>query len=406
MTGYGFTRIISIALLVIAIGGDRSGLKGDSIYSLLGIGESIEGADVRFRGMGDTGTAVMKGINLSYYNPAVLSNLEKGRISLIILPKRILARGNTGEQLTKAVKFPFLRLAFPLPWNGVISGGFFTGQDLNYNVKVAEYFLTPDISFTESWTGEGSINDVNITYAQKLGNRLSLGLGFRYRFGSSTEEWMIDFDADDYRDTYDRIVTEYRGAGYTAGFCSNLPGNLTVGASYISGVKSSANETVENPYSTYRKTEEIDIFLPHAVHIGMSYNPWNRLLIGVDFRRNFWSEFTCRDQHKSEFIDSDRYSFGTELFLGPDDRNFFYTQFPLRLGLSWGNFPILDSDSHRIREIMGSAGTGYTLPRGRGTIDIAVQFIQRGHLSKNPIQEEEWSLSLGFSSSELWSRKI
>ena len=397
---------ITFVLLIVALAGGFSDLRGDSIYSLLGIGETIEGSDARFRGMGDIGTGVQDGQNLSFHNPAVLSNLEQARISLLVLPTRTHAKGNNGEQVTRSVKFPFIRTAFTLPWKGVLSAGLFTRQNFNFQARIDRYSLTPDISYTESWNGEGSLNDASFVYAQQLGSLLSLGVEYRYCFGSSKEEWIIDFDDEDYRDTRDRLTTEYRGAGYSVGVCSNLPGNVTVGASYTSGIDSSAEEKRENLDSGYRDYRNVDIYIPYSVNLGISFRPWRRLLVGADFRKNFWSETTSDGDTVPGFIDSEKYAFGGELYLGGKEGDFFFFQFPLRFGASWRTFPVLDSGNNKVHEIMGSLGTGYVLPQKKGTIDRAIQFNQRGRLSDNPIREEEWNIVIGFTSLEIWSRKI
>ena len=389
-------------VLIVALEGGFSDLKGDSIYSLLGIGETIEGSDARFRGMGDIGTGVQAGQNLSFHNPAVLSTLEQARISLLVMPNRSLAKGNRGEQVTSSVKFPFIRAAFPFPWKGVLSAGLLTRQNYHFQARIDQYALTPDVSYTESWNGEGSLNDASIAYAQQFGSFFSLGLEYRYCFGSSKEEWIIDFDDEKYRDTRDQLPTEYRGAGYSIGFCTNLPAKVTVGVSYTSGIDSSAKQKRGNLDSDFSDYREVDLYIPHCLNFGISVQPWRRLLLGADFRKSFWSEMTSHPG----FIDSEKYAFGGEIHLGGTEDDFFYSQFPLRFGTSWRTFPVLDSGNNKVHEIMGSLGTGYTLPKGKGTIDLAIQFTQRGHLSNNPIQEEEWTVVLGFTSLEIWSRNI
>lgn len=169
-----------------------------SIFSCRELGEPVFSSDARTRSMGGL---------YHFYLPKSLT------IELSILQEII---NTNGKAKNFDFRLPNFRYILPLPKNIIIDGSISELLNLNFDIQSDWKKLGQDsLQYRIKGRGSVSLAKVCVGWWSKF---FSSEVGYSYIFGSSSEEWIIDFGS--ITDRYDTLILNFSGNGWT--FSSNV----------------------------------------------------------------------------------------------------------------------------------------------------------------------------------------
>lgn len=330
-------------------------------YSILWVGTAGEPLQPRHaREMAMGGVSIAIPYHLAGPNPASLS-LTRTSSSLTGV-QEIVSSGDGEDRVTSYdFRLPELTLAFPLPWDAAIDARYTQAIDADFDL--ASNGTVDDIPFVHELSRDGSIGNVSIGVGKTF-NVVTVGLRGGFNFGSFQDEQRIDFESQEYEDSYDQLLREFSGFAYDAGFLLRLAG-FSVGG--VHRAKSDCGS---------------DLLLPPSYGIGLAYSHRN-LLMGVDYNTSVWSE--SDDEYENAYSAG----VGCEYALG---------QTKLRAGYRYSSSYCYDITEHTI-----SAGFGFPFRQVNGGLELAVETVLRS--SNQDLNERLVRLGFTFWGGEKWERR-
>jgi hypothetical protein len=140
------------------------------------------------------------------------------------------------------------------------------------------------------------------------------------------------------------------------------------------------------------------------MHLGVSIEKNNTLLVGVDVGMQKWSEFRTVNNQSGNLVDAMTLSAGME-YTPKVSSTRYWDVVTYRLGFQYNQLPYQIAGT-QLNDINGSAGI--SLPVGAfrvNYITLSVVGGQRGALIGTQIREQYVRMALGFSLNDRWFRK-
>ncbi|MCI0513738.1 outer membrane protein transport protein [candidate division KSB1 bacterium] len=409
MTGKAFKWFSFVSLNVLFI---VAPLWSTSFYSTKGLGTYHEGIGAAGFGMGGGGIAVFDDRALTLLNPATLQPYQITRFSAHFNYESIDQKNAMGSGHSNYAN---------------VQGGHFLipiGTRYSFSLGIAPIFIA-DYSFqstsgagesaaTDILSGKGSLNRIFFSFYVNPLKRLHLGLAWNYTMGRYDERWRLDYDSDYYHDTSDLIRTKMRGNFLTCGLVVQPLNAWNVGAVFSTPFKVLTERTmtfnykvkVSEIYYEYGHTDlsggEID--LPASWGIGTAYRfPNKRVQLLADYFAAPFSQLKEKENPRApNYRDYYRVSAGIAYL--PTENPFApYREFiPLRLGFYYRQLPLKFQNEATIIEYAITAGTALPFYFSLGRMDLGIAWGKRGSLSKNPVEENFFSLMISVTGGEKW----
>ena len=339
------TLLVSLVFSTIVLG------QGDvnSPFSRFGIGDLEEGGFMHTRLMGGIGTSFVDIYHLNFENPASLSHLKRTGFDIGVTANRSTLNDQQVSSEQWSGNLSYIGLGFPLrnPLNEAFSR---EGYDLNLGMGFAlrpystvSYSITTRDQienigeFDRNFSGSGGLYNVLWSNSIRYKN-LSFGINTGYIFGKIDYERNIDF-IDELNAFDNQFSNSFTARGFTwdVGFLYTLTLNQTdldrnpgtvepkilsfgVTAKANTGISTSSDVRNVNFSQTALFIPAIDsVFvqdgvsgngtLPSELGIGLNYNLSNKLLLGVDYQKTFWSNYK-NDARPETLSDTYRLGFG------------------------------------------------------------------------------------------------
>jgi|GEM_PF-3308081 len=400
--GFPVMRAWVLGITVLAVlGGSVGAAECESIFSSLGLGETLLPTTARGRGMGGTGISVIDTVSGSFLNPATASLVERVTLSVVYVPEVRYPAGPEGASRNWSSRLSALSVVFPFPRGVSVSVGLGVWGDMSSEARWTGSNETT--AYEGRHEREGGIFALPFSLSFPLGERVLMAVGLSLTQVSSRETWSKLFPSAEYQDTRDVPEGEFSGA--------RLSGALLIrGSEKVSlGLVAYQGRDLEGTVRTrtifggdFESTASAH--LPALYGAGLCYHPRPGWSLAVEGWRTRWGDFRIADAAPLPDRVTHRVAVGLER--APERKTGSrLARLPLRVGY-WSEPAAFDRpDGEKVVTRMVTLGTGFPLV-GRGAwLDLAVEVGRVGEGSINGAQEKVVRFSLGLIASEKWHRK-
>lgn len=410
--------ILSLSFVLIS-GFLFSQSRISSPYSYYGLGNLSDIQSTRYIAMGGLSYAVNSPYSVNFMNPASytaydsLSFLFEGGITMNSIKLVTLDK----SQSANYASLGYLLFGFPVTKWWRASFGITPYSQSGYNIS--EIRTIDSIGKVKyNYKGDGGLNRVFVGSAFKIVKGLSLGFNASFLFGPLSKTRTTTFPDSVYMinsriDNTTRITafTFDFGLQYTLklkkdinigfGLIYGMPMNLSAKRNQFvetftmstSGIEY-VQDTIENSLDT-----KGSIYLPTKIGGGISVSKSNRWLVGVDVTWQNWSKFSNygeRDSMKNSLC----LAAGAE-YLPDYNSSSYLKRISYRVGYHHNN-TYLKLNGQDVNEFGISVGFGFPLRKSRSSINLTIEYGQKGTTDGRLIKENYTKFTLGFSAFERW----
>ena len=261
--------------------------------------------------------------------------------------------------------------------------------------------INSDYYYTKSYSGEGGFTQVYGGLSFNICNWVALGVNAYYMFGDINQSRGLTFtDAsmDSVRMTERLKVNSLRLRYGVQLFHTFGKHTVNMGAVFENKQPFSRMEyeQIETTTSDTVGTQNIGFEMPMMYGVGLSYTYDNRVLVGVDYMCQDWSNALYFGE-KNSLQTRHRWALGLEYRNDPTSRKY-VDQIYWRFG---ANYTTSYTKDYNQSEIGLSAGMGFPLRTIGSVINLSLEAGRRG-LSMNVLNENYFRLVVNASISEHW----
>lgn len=385
-----------------------------SPYSAIGIGDILDPTTAAKFGMAGLGVSNGTYFSLNIVNPALLHYNRVALFSAAVLGEsKTINQEGFEPYAAGSGQLNHMALAFPL-----ISGKLSTSLVLNpysavnYNVS---YIAPIEGSATDSafvtTKGDGGIDQLSLSFGGEVIKGLSFGVRASYLFSSIRKEGKSLAPItpnNNYVATLNERVSFQDfmfGLGMAYKYKIGETSSINVGATYDfeTDVKSKLFTRFDQELitggtvfaDTINDNTPISVKLPSKLALGLSYNHKNKLVVGVDYSAQDWTQTKEIVSGASIYTKREKYVFGVEVTPDINSIDNYLKRMTYRAGASFTNTPYILSDT-QITDF--GINFGLSLPVVRfSSLDFGFQMGTRGTLSNNLIQENYFKVYFGVS---------
>lgn len=418
----------------------------NSPYSRYGIGNLAPQGNVLNRGMGGIAAGFADPITINYLNPASYGKLVYTTLDVgLQIDSRTIKSTSPVDKFTSAnAAISYLQIAFPLLNGNKKATAKRIGWGANLGLrpiskidyKIEKFGRIPNIdSVANLYEGSGGLNEAFIGTGVSI-KSFSFGINAGYIFGNkdySTRTMFIN-DTVSYQSSNSAIKTSIGGVSVNGGIQYEkifknkkddkaLPAILRIGA-YGSLQKTyNASQNILRETFAYNTTtgstvridsiyindKDGSVQLPATYGIGFTYDDQKHLMYGVDFETSNWSNYRLNGQ--KDLVQNNWTVKAGFQYLPASTESKKYSQFvKYRAGIYFG--PDYIVANKKLSQFAVTVGAGLPLKLRRAYYDlersfmnVAVEYGRRGNNS-NIISENILHISLGFTLSDIWFRRL
>lgn len=382
----------------------------NSIYSMFGVGRTVDYNFGINKSLGGTGIAFHTGRALNFANPATY---------LGILPNSMIIESGAygiwsesaskkNSQATGNMNVSYFATGLYLADWWAFTFGIVPFSYINYEITSTDQIQGELTEFEKNFRGTGGFNRINVGNSFEIYKNLAIGLNASFIFGSINQtETALNTDSfAGYELTNQRRAHSFYldyGIHY-----SIVRGEWLYSLGAIYGAAQKLNTTEALDFTYNNATIELDpddlaaIRIPKKIGVGLALHKVRNFRLGLDYELNRWANLSFANPHL-ETKDSHRFAFGAELFPGQKLSEPWFRKIYYRLGVNYKN-SYLEIDHIPIRSIGATVGLGVPISR-ISLINVAFELGKEGTQTKGLIEDRYWGFYLNFSLSELWAVK-
>jgi hypothetical protein len=377
-----------------------------SPYTAFGLGDMQYLSSTRTDAMGIQGISLM-GDYVNNLNPASSADLKFTDISLsfkygfLQLSQSKISDGNVNG----------INLGIPLSNQRGMTLTIGFNSMIRSSYKIYNQITTPDLTYGQTYAGNGGISRVNLGLTYKVLGGIFLGAEYNYAFGNKTKLSFLDFGNQLYQNTYIRKENNLTGSFFKGGLIfdinkitnSDKAGDFTVGFLYQSKLDLNSDEDAIYASSIGNdtvKTSTSNTQVPQAFGFGITKKFGKKFLISSDVLYQQWSDFIPGNLSKTSYINSARYGIGVEFAPSTKSDKTFWEGLTYRMGAFYDNdyFTVNDQKINRYGLSVGCA-----IPLGTyNSVDLGISYSIRGKTGDGLIQEKYLKFTAGLNFGELW----
>jgi len=415
-------RFFSLFLLLSSFA-----LRGQNLtkspYSIIGIGDLQFLGTAQQSGMGQVGLGGRKSAEINMLNPASFSGLKYTVI------EGALTYGvgtlNKGNQSSKVDNSSFSYFMFGVPLHAKLGWGMVFGispySNIGYNVSSTKTY--PDFVGTTQFVGSGGLSRFHFGTGIKIIKNLSVGINASYLFGQTTTEQKLIippiYNKLNIAETRDRTVggTQLQtGIQYHTDFLWGKEKYVFVaGATYTLGADIDAKEKyfvrslgvgqtlgVLDTIAYNNKNVGV-ITLPASYAAGISLEKKEKWMIAVDVNLANWENYRSFGSTDS-LRNSVGFAIGGSYVPNASDYKHYFNRIEYRIGGRYDNGTLIIANKS-IATYAVSAGMGFPLGKSKTRLNISGEYIVRGTLENDLIQEQYFRFILGINFSDKWFQR-
>ncbi|MFZ1520068.1 MAG: hypothetical protein WAU11_14920 [Ignavibacteriaceae bacterium] len=388
--------------------------QSNSVYTRSGFGDLEYGYSAKMIGIGNIGTALLDPDHLIVTNPASWSALTRTRIEFGIGYRGTLISDNIQSNYTSETDFKGFTFGFPVSREygiGVVTGLLPYSRVSYEAVKVypAENVIP---SYKLLYEGKGGLSKLFIGSSVFLPLDFSAGVTLDYYFGNQNYISTIEFDESDYINTTYENLRSSTGFGTTFGLISsnlakaiNLENltDLRIGLAY-NYVGNLNTDTLFTQTSLFLvdtvAISNTEMKIPARFTGGISFVLQDSYCFNLDYMFQPMSKYKFNNKADINLKDAARYSAAFEYKPKKSVGMTELEQMVWRFGLSYEQTQYVFNGKD-INQF--SVYGGFSYPLGiDNTLDLAIEYSNRGTTENNLLNENAIKIYLGISFGELW----
>lgn len=398
--------LIAILVLPVYL---QAQINYSSPYSIFGIGDRVGTSLGRNSLIAGGGVALGSDNYLNSRNPASLFALDSQSVvfDLGVNYNYILWKSQGEQSVHHDGNLNYIGLALKPTKNWGLAFSLMPYSQSGYEVNKTTELPGDGFYYDQTFTGSGGINKASLLSSYTLFNRLSLGIGFQYYFGSQEFSEYIDPMAN--LTSYTIEENRYTGSiGFEYGINYQQPlgqSKLTIGGTFTSekdldyrsefSIYDSDDETIDE----YSRSKS-DIVLPMEYSAGMAFYFRKSFVLSADYSYADWSA-TDTDFDGIKVNDEKKYTVGIQYKLK--------SRFPMRdipvpsffAGASYEE-GYINIYGNGINSYSFTVGGELPVNKGKNYIRLAYGFKNYGTTSDGLIKVTTNSISLSFSLMDRW----
>lgn len=396
-----FLRYILLSLSVFLMLPLVAQNNTSSPFSCYGLGDINDNVPNSYRAMGSVGIGMRNRKVICPSQPASITACDSLTFMFDIAADVMWT--HYGDAVGKKNKangnLDYITLQFPIYKRWVaFSAGLMPFSSVGYNISMRDS-IKSDYHYNTVFFGNGGISEVYGGLSVNLFDWVSLGANVYYMFGDVSNSRTVTFDEAEVNSVVQASETSVSSVRFREG----LQLFHTFGKhSFVLGGIFENKRTLRCDYVIAESTQLDTVWtaeniaqVPMMFGVGASYTWDNRLTVGFDFSRSYWSQ-TKNITGFDELQDRNKYAFGMEYRHNPIGRNYAERMF-WRVGCN-----ISDNYVKKITapDYMVSIGFGFPL-RNAGTVfNATLEYGHRG--SPAMLQENYLRLTINASICENW----
>ena len=403
-------KIAIILFLILVSFSSFSQSLSSSPYSIYGLGSLYESDFGSIPAIGSSGVALPSTRFINSLNPASLGFMYKNHFIFDVGGNIIQTsyQDVSRKENRNNVQFSHIAFAFPVTTKSAVSVALKPYSSAGF--KISDYKLPIQDSneeYTLSATGTGGLNNFDISYGYRIGNKLSLGLSTSILFGSTKDarEYIIANSVANINKE-----SSYNGARLNLGGQFKIDSTFTIGANLKSPSKINATKVqsvitynsdleASNTIESDVHSDTDDYFLPFEFTVGFNKQFRNNLSLSMDYEKAFWQNTNQADMY-GNYLNQDKFKMGFTYRKEENLRSYFdRIQFSTGLNYDTG---FLEIDNKRISNKAISFGVSLPIENTFSMLNISYSYGQRGRISNGLIKENYHKISLNLSLDGIW----
>ncbi len=417
--------MIGRIFLVLMLGLPMLGLAQESTaspYSYNGIG------DFQFRGTHENramgGISVFAdSIHLNLQDPSSLAQLKLTNYSVGINYNRLGLKNETQSASDESASVDYLAIAFPITNKMAVSFGIAPRTAVGYQLRSRGEF-NEDQGQTETFSGEGGLNEIFLSAGYAITDKLSFGATGRYNFGSIQNSSTISIEDVEFG-TVNDYASNLNGFDFTLGMNYRQP--LSNDKYWTSNVVYNFEHKLqsENRQTLSRintlgsvlivSEQEVDlgdqvrteVDIPYSMSLGFGYGKEKKWFVGANYFFNQNSHFEDRFFNVNDnviFEDGLRASIGGFYIPKYDSFTSYWSRVVYRAGLRYEDTGLV-VNGEQINDFGISFGVGLPISRNFSNINLGFELGRRGTTNASLIQENYVNVRLSVSLNDRWFQK-
>lgn len=409
--------------------------NSSSPYSIFGIGDEFNPRTVEQSSMGGIGVAFKTNKHLNFINPAANANLRFATYSLAGSITFLNLKENNASQSGNSTSLRYISLGFPIGKKAGFSLGLQPQSSVGYSLLNQIPLNSDSPTEITKYTGNGGTNRLYGGFGIEVIDGLSLGIETAFIFGNVNNTILNSRDGVALG-TKNEEQSTVKGGQYKLGvqYQRKLPNKLqlNIGAAlqlendltvkskqYLYSVSFSAagyqipRDTIVN--SSY----EGKYTMPLKTTLGVGIGKINKWYAGVNYEtQNAIKDNTLDIGSAYKYKNSNRISVGGFYLPKINSISSFWNRVTYRAGIRFENTGLLvngeqeSSNNFTAIDNFGiNIGLGLPLDKrtagdvGLSSINVGLEYGQRGTTDNFLIQENYFKLRLSLSLNDLWFRK-
>jgi hypothetical protein len=407
------TRFLLIFILLLGV--SISYAQNSSVYSRYGIGDLEYGYSSRMLGIGDLGVSELDPDHILISNPASWASLNRTRIEFGLGYKGVSISNSSNSAFTSEVEFTGLTFGFPVSRDYGIGAvaGLIPYSNLSYNVKSYTNESGEIPSYSDTYEGKGGLSKIFLGTSIQLPLNVLFGVSADYYFGNLNYFFTREFTSnDDFINSVFENSQRLTGGGATLGLISpNIASDLKLGV--FSDLRLGFSVSIMSKLDTdtlYTSTSnflvdtiasgKVETEIPLRINSGISFTISDQYNVNLDYMFQDFSKYKFNGVSSNHLKEANKFSAAFEY---KPKRNLGQTSFDQivwRAGFSYEQTQYF-FNGNDINKF--SAFGGLSFPMGPdNTIDLAIEYSNRGSKENNLINEQAIKIYLGLSFGELW----
>lgn len=418
-----YINIIIVILIVVSFSKTMAQNYLSSPYSRFGIGDIMPRTAATTIAMGGVAYAFQSETTVNFANPA--SYVAYDSLSCLVdaafsfKTHTLHSGGNSQKGATAYIDYISIGLPICRWWRTSI--GYQPFSNMTYEVEARDTLGLLG-AYSNSFIGDGGINEIYWGNAFKLFKGFSIGVNVSYIFGKYAKSRYVVFEDPMAINSIIENANVVKGVYLTAGaqyFVSIKDKyRIGIGAIYTPSLKLWNKQqglittylgTIDDTPTLldslyYEGLKNIDHKLPQVVGAGLSFGKINQYFFEADFTWTNWNKYTLGGQTDSILTDAYKIAIGGNV---TPNRN--SSKYIARMTYSFGfNYELsrLCIGNQQIKNFSINIGVTFPVKKSKTGLGVVFEYGQIGTTDNNLIKENYFSATLNVKLYEKWYQKL
>jgi hypothetical protein len=382
-----------------------------SPYSLYGLGSLYESNFGSIPALGTAGIALPSDSFINNKNAASLIDIPENNFFFEVGGTAIQSsfENNLKKENRNNFQFSHFAFAFPITNKSAFSVAMMPYSSSSFKISGLKipiidgsneyYYYYLDV------IGTGGLNNLDLSYAYKLSNKLSVGFSASVLFGGTTDERTYTINSSvtsiDKKVSYSGvrpILSSQFKMGPSVTFGLNVKSPTRINASKVQSV-TVVNGTGTSYLETEKKSDTDDFYLPLEIGVGLNKAFKNKLNVTFDYEKRFWDATNQSDMY-GVFSNQEKFALGFSYHKTKTSRSYF-DRVKYAAGVNYDT-GYLEIDNKKINDKSFSIGVSLPLDHLSSALFISYSYGQKGKITNSLIQENYHKLTLNLNLDGIW----